>query len=518
MKTAVIYARYSSHGQTEQSIEGQIRKCRQFADKNDLLVIHEYIDRAKSATTNNRPSFQQMLLDSSLKQFDYVIVYAIDRFSRSDIDYGVDKKTLLSNGVKLLSATENIGTNADGSENLGGILTEGVLIAVAKYYSRELSKKVRRGQYESLQKGKFLGGRILYGYTVQNQHIIIDHEQANIVKMIFELYSKGYSAITIAQILNDKNILNAKGQPFKHCTIMAMLKNQKYIGITKHREYISTNHYTPIIDKHTFEIVQSLIEKNKHNPARAKAKIEYLLSGKLFCGICKAPMNGESGTSCTGTIYYYYKCKTKKTKCACNKSNIGKTLLEDMVLYATKKHILQPNIIEELTQQILQLQNEQREKSQITLLEKQLAQTNTYIKNILKAIKNGMLTSSTQEELLCLEKEKEELENKIIQAKFETNSFLDRDMILNWLNQFITCDIENEEERKYLIHYFIHKVILYEDKIIIIFNHYDKNTVELDISAVERSIENDTQAQNSIANNQKCSNMTNTAPPDLIAY
>ena len=199
MKKAVIYARYSSGSQTEQSIEGQLRICYRFAKEHDFVILKEYIDRAKTAQNDNRPNFQLMLSDSSKKQFDYVIVYAVDRFARDDGDYGADKKILRLNGVKLLSATETIGTNADGTENLGGILTEGILVALAKYYSRELSKKVKRGQFESLQKKNYLGGTMLYGYYAKEKKLYINDEQAQVVKKIFEMYSEGNSAFAIAE-------------------------------------------------------------------------------------------------------------------------------------------------------------------------------------------------------------------------------------------------------------------------------------------------------------------------------
>lgn len=141
MKKAVIYARFSSSRQTEQSIEGQLRVCHQYAQDNDFIVVKEYIDRAKTGQNDRRPAFQRMLADSYNHGFDFVLVYALDRFARDDGDHGTDKKLLQRNGVLLLSATQQIGINADGTENLGGILTEGIYIALAKYYSRELAQK-----------------------------------------------------------------------------------------------------------------------------------------------------------------------------------------------------------------------------------------------------------------------------------------------------------------------------------------------------------------------------------------
>ena len=108
MKTAVIYARYSSDKQTEQSIEGQLHICYDYAKRNDITVVNEYIDRAMTGTNDNRKAFQQMLKDSSKKAWDYVLVYKLDRFSRNKYEMAMHKKTLRDNGIKVLSAMENI--------------------------------------------------------------------------------------------------------------------------------------------------------------------------------------------------------------------------------------------------------------------------------------------------------------------------------------------------------------------------------------------------------------------------
>ena len=105
---AVIYAKYSSDRQTEQSIEGQFRVCHEFAEKNDIVIIDEYIDRALSGTTDKRPAFQKMISDSSSQHFEYVIVYKLDRFARNRFDSAIYKSKLKQNGVRVLSAMEGI--------------------------------------------------------------------------------------------------------------------------------------------------------------------------------------------------------------------------------------------------------------------------------------------------------------------------------------------------------------------------------------------------------------------------
>lgn len=131
MNKAVIYARYSSDTQTEQSIEGQLRVCQQYAKANNILIVGTYIDRAMTGTNDLRPDFQRMIKDSSKHQWDMVIVYKLDRFSRDKYESTIHKHTLKENGVKLVSAMENIPDSPEG------IILESLLEGMNQYFSSE---------------------------------------------------------------------------------------------------------------------------------------------------------------------------------------------------------------------------------------------------------------------------------------------------------------------------------------------------------------------------------------------
>ena len=180
MKTAVIYARYSSTNQTEQSIEGQIRVCREYAQKNDIVIIDEYIDRAMTGTNDKRPDFKRMLQDSSKKKWDYVLVYRFDRFSRNTYEQMINEHTLEKNGVKLISATEYIPEASSGS------FMKGMIINFNDYYSKELSEKVRRGMRETRIKGNFKGGEAIK-YDLSNGGVgyeVTDHLSDDVIKFV----------------------------------------------------------------------------------------------------------------------------------------------------------------------------------------------------------------------------------------------------------------------------------------------------------------------------------------------
>jgi len=182
----VIYARFSSHNQNEQSIEGQLKTCYEYAQKNNYIVIAEYIDRALSGTTDSRPEFQKMVEDSNKKQFQGVLVYQLDRFSRNRYDSAIYKSKLKKNGVRVFSARENI------SDDASGILVEGLLESMAEYYSAELSQKIKRGMDINAGKCLCTGGNIALGFKVDDtKHFIIDENTAPVVQKVFELYAGG---------------------------------------------------------------------------------------------------------------------------------------------------------------------------------------------------------------------------------------------------------------------------------------------------------------------------------------
>ena len=198
---AVIYARYSSDNQREESIEGQIRECTAFAEKNDITVLKHYIDRAYSARTDHRPAFQEMIKDSDKHLFDMVIVWKLDRFSRDRYDSARYKVLLKKNNVRVVSATEVISSGADG------ILLESVLEGFAEYYSADLAEKVTRGLTENALKGKCNGGTRPVGYVVDDeQHFQIDPLTGPFVLEAFKRYDDGATMKEVVEFFKEKGV------------------------------------------------------------------------------------------------------------------------------------------------------------------------------------------------------------------------------------------------------------------------------------------------------------------------
>ena len=273
---AVIYARYSSDNQREESIDGQLRECKAYAEKNGITLLTTYIDRALSAKTDNRPEFQKMIKDSGKGLFDMVLVWKLDRFARNRYDSAHYKATLRKSGVKVVSATESI------AEDSTGILLESLLEGYAEFYSAELAEKVRRGLTENALKAKANGGSRAYGYTVdKDRYFQIDPTTAPIVVEIFESYSQGATIQKIVNSLNDRGLRNPHNGKFTINIVTNMLKNRRYIGEYSFGEIILPDSIPAIISKELFDRVAARMEKNKRAPARTKAKEEmYLLTTK----------------------------------------------------------------------------------------------------------------------------------------------------------------------------------------------------------------------------------------------
>ena len=481
--TAVIYARYSSDNQREESIEGQIRECTAYAEKNDITIVKHYIDRAISAKTDNRPQFQQMIKDSDKKLFDIVLVWKLDRFARNRYDSARYKTQLKKNGVKLMSATEII------SEGPEGIILESVLEGYAEYYSADLAEKVVRGQTENILKGRCNGGRGTFGYTLDSERKFhIDPLASPFVLESFTKYRDGLTMKEIRDWLNENGIKNPVGGEFTYNSVEHMLKNRRYIGELKFRDVVVPDAIPPIVPLELFDDVQEKIAKNKKAPARRKAEDDYLLTTKLHCGCCGALMFGESGTSRTGEVHRYYKCATVKKKKGCKKKTVRKQWLEDLVVNQTMQLVRDDAAMESIIAKVMELQD--RENTNLPLYEKQLRDAESGIQNMLNAIQAGILTSSTKERLEQLEETKRELEARIAEEKLAKPK-IKEEFIRFWLMRFRKLDMSLKDQRQALVDTFINSIYLYDDKVLIAFNYKEgTQTITFEEAAQAASKEN----------------------------
>ena len=475
MKKAVIYARFSSHSQTEQSIEGQLRECYDFAKRSDITIVGEYIDRALTGTSDKRPQFLKMIDDSKKKNFEFVLVYQLDRFARNRYDSANYKAKLKKNGVRVLSAKENI------TDDASGILVEGMLESMAEYYSAELSQKVKRGIKESLIKGNFIGGYGLLGYDTVEKKWTINPLEATVIRDIFTRYRNGEKAKDIINRLNNSGIKTKCGKKFTMSQFARIIRNEKYTGIVRTDGCVYTNVIPPIVDEKLFRECNLIMDSHKHKQRKNYDEQPYILSGKLFCGYCDSAITAETGTSKTGKVYHYYKCYGKKMKTTeCHKKPVSQEFIETLVFEATIKYILTPTTIETLAKLVTEKFNSELAKPTALLsLEKELKEVNKSIDGIMAAIENGIFTKTTKDRLLKLEASQTELETKISVEQSRLVKPLEINDVKKFMTYFAYMKYEKDEEKNEFFNSFINRVILYDDKVIILYNSNDREIKRL---------------------------------------
>ena len=470
-RTAVAYARYSSAGQRDVSIEQQLQDIRAFAQREGYTIVHEYADHARSGFRNvsARTEFQAMIAAASSGMFDTVLTWKVDRFGRSREDSAIYKGQLSRLGVSVVYVMEPIPTGA------AGVLTEGMLEAIAEWYSRNLSENVKRGMNDNARRCLY-NGTTVYGYDgIRNERYRINDEQAAVVRQIYSLYIDGYSIAEIVRRLNSAGQRTESGRPFCINKIYNILKQERYTGV-----YIFGDHRIPggmpvIIDPDTWEKAQRM--KSKTARHYEKSPVEYLLTGKAFCGHCGKPLVGDSGTSKDGTTHYYYTCQSRKRRAGCSKKSVRKDALEDYVINFLLDHVLSGPEMDRIADAIVEYQKQEHDSSPLRAMESELRDTERKISNTNRAIAEGIFTSSTVEMLQELEKTASSLRLSIESRKYAEGKLLDRDFILFFLTGFTTMNREDPHDRRILIKVFLNSIYVFDDHYRILVNTSDNETI-----------------------------------------
>ena len=498
MENCVIYARFSSHGQNEQSIEAQVRICKEYAESKGLDVVNLYTDKARTGTNDARPAFQKMIADAKTGTFQYIIVYMFDRFARNRRDSIIYKEMLKEKyGVKVISALEPI------AEDEGGEFYEMFLEWNAEKYSKRLSKRVRDGLDTSVANGAFCGGFIIYGYQLELEpipgkqgkfikRVVINEEEAKVMRYVFEQYDKGVSKKQIAEVLNSQGI-RVKGKPVTHKTFDHYMTNPKYTGEFYFGDRLCTNMYPAIIDKDTFDRVQQRLAENRYClGGKETAREPYLLTGKLFCGHCGTEMVAGGGQSKTGKKYYYYECKKKKKK-LCTKRIEHKDKLEKYVVQNVMAFLSDEANLAIIVQDVLKYFDSRTDESELKSIRKRIAD----IQDEADAAANAFIEAKSPLLKQRIEKRMQEcevlladLEKLKAQLILERGQKLTEKDIVAFINMILQGDVNDLEFRRRLIDNLVYKVYVSDENTYIYFNikggkEIEEITFEDTIAALE---------------------------------
>ena len=462
---AVIYARYSSSGQREESIEGQIRECRAYAKRNNMVVVGEYTDHALTGRTDKRPDFQRMVKDSEKGLFDVVICWKIDRFARNRYDSATYKHRLKKNGVRVVYAKESV---PEGPE---GIILESVMEGYAEYYSENLAQNVKRGYYENALACKVLTSPC-FGYVKGDDgRYAVDPVKGEIVKRIFSEILSGTATKDIVTWLNSSGYRTYRGGKFTMSSVEYILKNEKYVGVYEYEDIRIEDGIPALVSRSDFEEVQIIMKHRAKAPAAKQAA--YLLSTKLFCGACGCNYVGEYATSQNGNRYYYYACMGKRGH-KCDAPRLNKDELEKFITDELVKLLLDDNFIEEVADAVIEYQKEEEKGTRIPALEARLADIERRLNNMATAIEEGLSTPTTRARLKELEEQRIGAERELAEELLARPN-LDRDHIIFFLEKMRSGDADDPKYKERLVETFLQKAYIYPERIVISLNYSGKS-------------------------------------------
>lgn len=355
-----------------------------------------------------------------------------------------------------------------------GKLFLAVIEGFNEYFSEDLKQKVNRDLRESWLKGNATGGHPPYGYIIRDKKYVIDEPEAQIVREIFRKYAQGYKAVAVADDLKARNVRRKCGKFINHKYVYVILHDKRYIGIVEHQGTEYDNIFPPIITKELWNQVDAINRENKIAPSRKKEIFDYILSGKLICGNCKHRMSGESGTSRTGEIHYYYVCLSKrrqKTDCDCKA--VKKQVLEDYVIQATVAMPGRNSVITRIAETICKV-HEKMMQDELNQLE----------------IEINRETQKSYAHLTV-----EDVEKYLLSKVFE--------------------DTDDIKVRKLLVNTFIREIIWYGDRLVITYN-FQENVIpeklnKTHIAKVEQQVEEASQPASSFSLDSYI--FTQSAPP-----
>ena len=433
---AAIYARYSSHMQREESIDAQLRAARAYCEKKGYIIVKEYCDFEESAKTDKRPAFQEMIYDGRNKMFDRVIAYKVDRIARKRQDHIFYKVKLQEVGITIEYTDQPLDNSPES------IILEGVLEAMSEYYIANLAREIKRGHSENALKAKFNGGTAPFGYMVIDGNYKINALEAIAVNKIFELYAEGKGYGAIASYLNINGYITRNNRPFSKSGLFEILRNRKYNGTYIFRKTVEApngkrnshhmnpnaivlaNAIPPIVSDELWERVQKRLKENEKKPGAFKAKYDYRLSGKIYCGECGSPMHG-SASNANGKLYLRYICSNRANKkTSCSNSSISLEMLESFAIHAIEDRIFDIVNLQEIINEINASFKEQSVSLQRELNAEyqRRADIQRKIDNLLNYIEDGVYDSAIGQRIT----RNKDLISKIDQNITELKCLLDK--------------------------------------------------------------------------------------------
>ncbi|MBL1228197.1 recombinase family protein [Enterococcus sp. BWB1-3] len=469
MERTAIYVRVSTLEQAEggYSIDQQIEKLKQFCEIKDWNIAQVYKDPGFTGSNTDRPALTKLIKDVKLKNVDTVLVYKLDRLSRSQKDtlYLIED-VFLKNDVAFVSLSENFDTNTPFGKAMIGILA-----VFAQLEREQIRERMTMGKIGRAKSGKPMSWiHAPFGYKLVNGEYVKNELEAAIVKQVFDDYLSGISITKLRDKLNSEGHI-AKDIPWSYRTIRQTLDNPTYAGYTKYKDQRFPGNHEEIISKETFDLVQNelVIRQKKayernNNPRPFQTK--YLVSGLVRCGYCGSIFElRQYGVKKDGTRTKKYFCVSQSTKknrtnkraSSCSAQNYSKDFLEQQILGQLEKFRISPSLIDLIV--------DKPQKVDTTIYKKRIKELNSQLEKLI----NLYLEESIPLEILnnkreVLQKEKSAIEDKLDKTESRNKDFTGEDAKNALANiQGSVFDLEYEVQKN-LVNRLIEKITIKDDK------------------------------------------------------
>lgn len=383
---AVAYCRYSSEAQRDgHSIEAQLSAIKDYCARENMTLVGEYIDEAKSGRTAERDEFQKMIADASEHKFDVVVVHKLDRFSRERYDFAVYRRILRNNQIALRSVLERIDDTPES------IILESMLEGMSEYYSKNLSRETKKGLYARARKGLVCSNRP-FGYDVVDSKFVINEADVEIVRDIFRRVILGESLASIGRSLEEKKIRGARGGVFEYNNLRKIIRNTIYYGdYTFGGEVVSKAVVNPILSFDTWIVANAKLDEKSRKVYKRYRTEDYMLTGILFCGQCGGHYSGHCSHGRNGKVYRRYRC-SNSAKAKCSASVFLKDDLESFIVDAVTRDLSSDQTIAMVTEQLYIESKKRLTKSDYALIKKELDSTKRKKERILDVYIDGKIS------------------------------------------------------------------------------------------------------------------------------
>ena len=503
-QSVAVYARYSSDRQDARSIDDQLRRCREFASARGWQVLAEYKDAAQSGATLDRADMQRLLADVKRRggaPFSAVLLDDLSRLSRDLGDtWRIVFEDLASTNVTVIDCTTGM-----ASDGAGARVTFGAMALVNDTFLQLVRSETHRGLEGRAIKGFWTGGRV-YGYsTVQEPNppdpehprtiVVVNEEQAAVVRRIFELASRGTGFAKIADTLNqggipapyDGVVGKKRGRGWSQSTIRAMLMNERYCGtfVWNKRKFsraqgrhsrrailrprdewkVTQRPDLAIIASEVWSLVQARFKApdgsrlKRGRPLGASKRYVHLLSGVLRCGICTAPMT-ITGTSTKNRVRYFtFGCAAYHSRgraiCA-NSLTVSEKKVNEAVLGALRNTLLRPEVLQHFIKAFNERLITARKAmpSEAKALEESIQRAEARVRNITEAVAQAGWSATLGDRLREEEGRLQVLRNEEAfqgQSVAQTKSLPHPNLITGYVTDLLATVEANPEEGRELL-------------------------------------------------------------------